>query len=518
MSIAPVAFLGFDAAEPILVKQGIEEGWLPTMAGLVETGRYVALSPVPSRFYNASWPSTITGTDVGDHRIVLDRVLEPGSYRIVDRWARSFRRPPFWRYLSDAGLRSTVSSIYSAPILPSFRGTQVQGWGSIDPYFSKFGHAAFDPPEVEELLRRAVGGRQALYRVSPPHSSSQVRRYRDRMLRSVDEQTRGLAALIAETEWEFFFASFAESHQAGHLLWHLLDPMHPDHNPNTRADVREALPAIYRAIDAALGRLIRQLPADCRYFVLTPHGMGPFYIEDPLELLLELGGWLARRSPGSTRGLRERSLRAAWSLGRRVVPVRSRLRLLVARTRAGSDERATMPLLHVDWPRTRAFALPSDMTSYVRINVVGREPEGTVHPGSEYDRLCDELCGALAAVTDADTGRPAVERVVRCDEVLGGPVEGSFPDICVVWEDSRLVRRFHLPGYGTVDAPRVDSRTGQHRHLGLMIGGGPGIGPSRNEGDGTGNLLDVAPTALALLAVDQPRDLPGRPIAAFTGK
>ena len=154
------------------------------------------------------------------------------------------------------------------------------------------------------------------------------------------------------------------------------------------------------------------------------------------------------------------------------------------------------------------------MTSYVRINLAGREPEGTVRPGADYDRLCDELCGALGAVTDADTGLPAVERVVRMNDLIGGPVEDSLPDICIVWQDGQLVRRFQLPGHGVVEGPRVDPRTGQHRHLGFMLGAGEGIEPSPDEG--SGNLLDVGPTALALLGVDQPAELLGRPIAAFT--
>jgi predicted AlkP superfamily phosphohydrolase/phosphomutase len=514
MRPAPVAFLGFDAAEPLLVHQGIEEGWLPTLAGILEAGRYAVLEPVPSHFHNTGWASLVTGNDIQGHRGVLDRVLVSGTYQIVDKPASSFGRPPFWRYIGDAGLRTTAVSVYSAAPLPSLRGTQVQGWGSIDPYFSKFAEASFDPPEVEQLLRRAVGRRQALYRVNPPRTAAQVRSYRDRLLKSVEEQTRGLEALIDETDWDFFFGSYAEAHQAGHLLWHLADPEHPDYDPNASADLHDALFAIYRAIDAGLGRLIPRLPPECRYFVLTPHGMGPFYIEDPIELMLERGGWFTRRPAAQEGGFRERAARAVWTLGRRVVPVRSRVRLYIARTRAGHNERASMPLSHVDWPHTRAFALPSDMTSYVRVNLAGREPEGIVRPGAEYDRLCDEICATLGAVTDDDTGGSAVERIVRMTDLIGGPIDGELPDICVVWQDGHLVRRFQLPGHGTVDAPRTDDRTGQHRHLGFMLGAGGGIENSREEG--SGGILDVAPTALALLGIDQPADLSGRPIAAFT--
>jgi predicted AlkP superfamily phosphohydrolase/phosphomutase len=511
-SSPPLAFLGFDAAEPTLVQRGLEEGWLPTTARLLETGRCADLSPVPSGFYNTSWSSLVTGTDVGDHQAVLDRKLESGSYRIVDVPASSMQRPPFWRYLSDAGIRSTVVGAYSASIVPSFLGTQVQGWGSIDPYYAKFGDVEFDPPEVEELLRRVVPRRQALYRVSAPRSSSEYRGYRDRILASIDEETRGLAALIDGTDWDFFFGSYGEPHQAGHLLWHLGDPDHAAHDPEASADVRNALVTIYRAVDAGLGHLIERLPEECRVFVLTPHGMGPSYVDDPIEPILELGGWLVRRSGLASTGFRQQSLRTAWALGRRVVPTRLRV---AAQSRLRNRVRAAMPLAHVDWQRTTAFALPSDMTSYVRINLAGREPEGIVRPGEEYDRLCDDLSRTLGAITHADSGLPAVERVVRSEEYFGRPVEGGLPDICVVWAEREPARRLHLPEHGTVEAPRTDPRTGQHRHMGLIVGAGPGIPPSRERG--TGGLLDVAPTALALLGVDQPPQLPGQPIRSFTG-
>jgi predicted AlkP superfamily phosphohydrolase/phosphomutase len=118
-------------------------------------------------------------------------------------------------------------------------------------------------------------------------------------------------------------------------------------------------------------------------------------------------------------------------------------------------------------------------------------------------------------VTDADTGRPAVERVIRCDELFGRSIDGFLPDVCVVWADRSRIGRFQLPGRGTTEGPRTDPRTGQHRHLGFMLGAGHGI--TQSEEQTTGTILDVAPTALALLDVDRPPELPGRPIEAFTG-
>ena len=513
MADAPVAFFGFDAAEPTLVRRGIEEGWLPNLARLTEAGRWAVLSPMPSRFYNSSWACTATGQDVFAHQGIYDRQLEPGSYRIVDVPATSIRQPPFWRYLSDAGLRSTIASIYSAWLLPSFLGSQAQGWGSIDPYFAKFEEMQFDPPELEQLLTRAAGKRQGLYKIPAPKTDDDVRRYRDLMLHSLDQQTRGVSALIAETDWDFFFASFSEPHQAGHLLWHLIDPAHPSHDPDADADVKDALLAIYRAADEGIGRAIERLPDGCRTFVVTPHGMEATYVRDPSEVLLEDGGWLTRRSGVSGGGsVRKQAVRTVWQLGRRVTPVRLRVAAQSRLNRHGI--RAEMPLAHVDWQQTRAFALPSDMTAYLRVNLRGREPEGIVSPGREYEQVCDELEEVFGSLTHAETGAPAVESVVRHDRLFGRPADGAMPDVGVVWADGQPHQRLAVRGHGTIDVPATDDpRTGQHTHLGFLVGAGPGIDPGPEE-VGAG-LLDVAPTALALLGVEQPPALPGRPIQAF---
>ena len=513
----PVAFFGFDAAEPSLVQKGIDDGSLPTMARLVEEGRSALLEPVPSGFHNTSWIATVTGTDVYEHGSVLDRQLESGSYRIVDVRASSLGRLPFWQHLSDAGLDSTVVSIYSTAVVPGLRGTQVQGWGTIDPYSTKHGEMRFEPPDTEALLTRAVGSREQLYHTAPPRTAAEYRAYRDRILRSVDEQARGLAVLLEETRWDFFFGSFAETHHAGHLIWHLSDPAHPAYDPSLADDLRGAMMEIYRAVDRRIGELVERAGSRTRVFVFTPHGMRANYIHDPAEAVLRESGWLVPVGAGGGGDLGGRLLRGAWSVGRRVVP--TRLRLAARSHLAGDGLLATMPLAHVDWAGSRAFALPSDMTSYVRVNLAGREPEGVVQPGEEYDRVCADLARLFGSLTSANSGASVVDRVVRCDEVLGHPAEGPLPDICVVWSDREQVRALRAPEIGTLELDFDDPRTGQHRHVGLIVGRGPGIPPSgqRTIGDYAGNLLDVAPTVLALLGVEPHPALMGRPLELFTG-
>ena len=134
-----VVCIGFDAAERSLVQEGIEQGWLPALASLLERGRCVHLDQSNNVFSGAAWPTTITGTEMQDHLLYLDRQLDPGSYRIVHVGSERLQRPPVWRHVSDAGLNSTVVSVYGAPLLDDFLGTQVLGWGSHDPFNARFG-------------------------------------------------------------------------------------------------------------------------------------------------------------------------------------------------------------------------------------------------------------------------------------------------------------------------------------------------------------------------------------------
>ena len=70
------------------------------------------------------------------------------------------------------------------------------------------------------------------------------------------------------------------------------------------------------------------------------------------------------------------------------------------------------------WCRARAFAVPSNnMTGAIRINLKGREPEGVVEPGAEYEALRREIADALTVLENPETGRPAVQWVARVEEL-----------------------------------------------------------------------------------------------------
>src|SRR5450756_2050639 len=77
-----------------------------------------------------------------------------------------------------------------------------------------------------------------------------------------------------------------------------------------------------------------------------------------------------------------------------------RERLLAAQFRGGTD-----------WSKTTAFAIPSSYSGFLRVNLRGREPQGIVQPGAEYEQVLRRLENDLKQLTDPETGEPVVDRV-----------------------------------------------------------------------------------------------------------
>jgi predicted AlkP superfamily phosphohydrolase/phosphomutase len=502
-----VLLVGIEAMEISLVRQGVAEGWLPAIASLLEEGTAVRLAHGPDLLPGAGWTTVFTGRPVQDHLLIFNRQLAPGTTRIEEVSGDAARVPVFWQVASEAGVRSTVVSAHGAPRLPGFNGTQVL-WGTGDPYTSQT-EPWSDRPEVLDSLRRGWPGRRFGFLDRLPRSASDYQAYLDDVCRQIRMQGEGLAHLMQATEWDFFFGTFYETHEAGHLLWHLQDGAGTDglHQPMRR---------VYQEIDAALGRLLARRDEDTRTFLLTSSGMTRNVPTcQATRSFLRQGGWMAfgdQAPAGDDKWLWWAS--RARTAVHRVTPLALRKALSRLAPAAHGRLVSAGPLLGVDWSATSAFPLPNDTTSAIRFNVAGREPDGIVEPGSGYDRLAAEMDAAVADLVDARTGAPVARQVYRLDRLVGGPVGDVLPDLVIEWEPV-VVEALDSPRTGPITVPG-DPRTGDHRPEGFLIGAGPGVaaGGGGLDDDDAFGLLDVAPTILAAMGVAIPPALPGRPITA----
>jgi hypothetical protein len=166
----------------------------------------------------------------------------------------------------------------------------------------------------------------------------------------------------------------------------------------------------------------------------------------------------------------------------------------------------------VDWARTRAFCLPTDLEGYIRVNLRGREPQGSVAPGEEYRRVLDQLTAALEALTLTESGRGAVRAVLRTDDLYPGPRRDYLPDLIVLWAEGAPFPALSSPAVGTVAGTSPDGRPGTHVPPGYLIRAGKGAGSL----GGLRHISEIAPELLRRFGVAVP-DYMGRAPAALPG-
>ena len=102
-------------------------------------------------------------------------------------------------------------------------------------------------------------------------------------------------------------------------------------------------------------------------------------------------------------------------------------------------------------------------TGGIRINLKGREANGIVEPGAEYEAVCAELTRDLMEVINPDTGKPLVAAIRRASELYEGPYFDRMPDLLVEWNRDGLIARATSPKIGMVVDPNPNLRTGDHR-------------------------------------------------------
>jgi len=513
MSAERVACLAFDCPGISLLENGLAAGRLPTLAGLLENGRAVALADRQEISTPPSWPTMIRGCDLPDHGLFTDRAYAQGGYRIEDVEPEAAKRPPFWRYLSDAGVRSVVLSAYSGEFLYDFEGVQVTGWGSHDPFDGKLGRHRSDPPGLLAELEQLVGPRALRYNGVPPRGARRARAYVEDMSRGCDQQARALRRLLEPGDWRFAFASFGEPHQAGHWLWHLADPAHPDYDPSLDADVHDGLMRVYEAADRAIGSVLAALPEGTVVLIVSPYDMGPnHHLDEALPSLFERAGWLVR-APAARVSPKVRALRAGRRAVRAAVPLalRPALGRLAGRDRLLAD----LALGGGDWPATAAMPVPSDGSSVVRLNLAGRESDGKVQPGDEAETLLDDIAETLLDLRCADTGEPVVARVLRYEELYDAERYTGPADLFIQWARIQRPSAVRSERFGEIPVPTERSIRSVHYAPGFAVGAGPGIEPSGArgfEGSADARLADIAATVLTLLGVPLPPEITGRPI------
>jgi predicted AlkP superfamily phosphohydrolase/phosphomutase len=503
----PLVIIGVDAGDSRLLRQWSCDGTLPALGSVMRRGCWGRTTGPELISEHGMWVTLTSGISRRDHGYYYHRQLVPGTYRLAPVRGRELGVEPFWVGLKDHA-RVAVIDVPDVAAPQPQPGIQLSEWATHSPYFPPSAH----PPAVLTEARR-VFGRQMLVDEEPmsaePEDRTIFRRLRDR----VDKKIALCRRLLAEGEFDLIWIVFGECHTGGHQLWKYLPESQRARTGPGTLELKDGLRDLYEATDRGIGEILRQAGDDANVFVISSVGMKSQYPAAGLgEAFCRQLGYQADPPPSNARA------NGPMALLRRALPrsVRDQASRLLPRTlqeRWISDkfEFAT------DWDRTVAFCIPSYYTSFLRVNLQGREPRGIVTPGAEYEQVLDRIEQDLALLIDPVTAKPAVQYVARATDLFGGAPPETLPDLFVEWaEADHFMERLEHPRTELRQTPCEFHRGSDHSRCGFVAAAGPGIAGRSNIGDISP--LDLVPTFLRLLQATPGTDLAGRPHTGILGE
>jgi predicted AlkP superfamily phosphohydrolase/phosphomutase len=494
-----------------LIAKWSASGDLPNLRRLMDEGLVGSQQGLPGVYVGAHWPSWSTGCHPGKTRIHSWQQLQPGTYRQYQcRAGNEMQRRTFWDALSEAGQRVCVLDIPHSHLSPHINGIQTVEWGAHD---GAFGFRASSPELEREILSR-FGRHPVSGNSDADRTTAELIAFRDDLVRGVRMKRDLTRAFYGKEQWNFFAQVFTEAHCGGHLLWHMHDPAARWHRPEDPRVPGDPLKDVYVAIDEAIGAVLEDVDPDATVIFLANQGMGPKNNASHLLDRMLVGlGYAAPAPTSSRRDWRARTDTAMTRAWQSVpAPIRNRLRLLrdFKRKVINPEHR---PARVIDPAAGKAFTIVNNTAEgAIRVNLVGREPEGKVQRGAEYEAVLDSLTRDLMAVINLETGTPIVAAVHRCDDLYPGPERHHLPDLFVTWRYDAPVNVVGSPRLPRLEGRYAYVRSGDHRPEGMFVVKGPGVRSGRVSAPV--RCTDFAPTILQLLGVAPPADLDSGGIAA----
>lgn len=448
----PVLLVGIDGGEWRVVERLWAAGELPVLKSLADRGVRATLRTA----YNSSpviWTTIATGVTPLAHGITDFVVATPRGDVPISSTVR--RVPALWNMLSRRGRRVAVLGWWGSWPAEPVRGVVVSDRALLD-LPRRVSPDAF-LPRFETLVREAER-EPSLFRWQEEAER------RDRVMAHA---ARHLLADPAGRPFDLLLLYFRSPDVVSHMEWKYYEPERfEDVDPRELAARRDRVPAVYRAVDEALGRLLATAPRDANVLVVSDHGFHAARAEEETRVLLDLDAVLAR------------------------------LGFLARRPDGG-----------IDFARTRVYSHASpdfERARRVRFALAGREPGGTVRP-EERETVRRELESALATVTYAGgepvfwlrpPRRPEVEK--GADLVVGVSPRGA----------SEVLRVGGAPFRGAVREISHISGTHTRSTHGIFLAAGPDIDPAADlEGI---RIHDLAPTVLYALDLPVARDFAGK--------
>lgn len=507
--------IALDGATLDLLQPWMDAGELPLLARLFREGSGGVLNSTVPWATPTAFASFATGTNPGKHGVYdFGRLIGEDYTAFVPTNGADVNGRSLWRLLSDAGLSSGVVNMPMTYPAEAINGFIVAGI----PYPGGSPRVAYPSGLLADLRARGWD----LSRNASDDLGGSYADYYTGLLDLIRTRGEATAHLIRTHNPDFVAVHFLETDQVQHRFWQFMpgEPRYDSDGPHTDAILR-----LYKVTEVAMQQILDAAGEDITVCVMSDHGFGPTRTQVWLNNWLVAHDFLALKSSLGVR-LKQISYRLGLSPAaiREAAPERLKLailqfferqkgRAIAAEMEADSDEvarkgmmdwlteRLALDFYDVDWRQTRAFSTGTTSVGYVWLNVNGRDPQGIVAPGAEYETTRQAIAAELRQW-------PLVGEVLFREDVWHGAHLDHAPDIVVRWADPSTDARYFQTRFSShlLSKPVPNDYAG-HRRDGLFLLHGRNVTAGQTV---TADIVDLAPTFLWLLGQPVPTNMDGR--------
>ncbi|SFS06530.1 Predicted phosphohydrolase or phosphomutase, AlkP superfamily [Halomicrobium zhouii] len=464
--------LGLDGANWALLEPWIEDGRLPNIASLRESGVWTDMESCLPPVTCPNWRCYSTGKNPGKLSVFWWEKIDTDARTLTTPNSRSFKSANYWDYLNDEGLTAGIVNLpMSYPPFDVDEYMVAGGPGSEQESYTY-------PPELADQLDGDG------YRLHPdtPVASKEDRAAADAMVDLIDQRLATFRQLLDDGDVDVAHLTVFYVNVLQHFFWR-----------------GEPTRSAWEVIDEHIGAIREDYP-DATLMLMSDHGCKDVDTVFYINSWLEEEGYLVTETDAADAltgvGINKKEIsKLAHKLG--VHDLVTSLAPEWLTSSIPEDEegfKREQKLEKVDWDRSRAIA----------------SGQGLVYLIDDDPATRDELVADLESLTNP-SGAPIAREVFTSEEAYSGDYVSDAPDI--VFDQRPGVHTSGAIGSNPV-FDDVGHWEAENIRTGLYLADGPDV--DADSLPETISITDVAPTVLTSVDCAVPSDVDGEPLDLFS--
>ena len=512
-NLTKILVIGIDGASIHLIDAWKDE--LPNLGRLIKKGVHGVLKSTIPPITCPAWNCFMTGKNPGKigifdfQRVQFDVRADA---QIVDSTSQD--ASSLWEILSD---NKKKVGIVNVPM--TYPPTEVNGFmitGFSTPLSSK---DYTYPKKLRLELEEKFGDYEVDHDIIfPEYMLTGNEGFLKEVYRLEEKKIEVTKYLMKNYDWDFFMAAFTILDRIQHNFWHYMDIDHPKYNKKAAKRYKNAIKKGYLKVDSILGELLELTDENTIVITMSDHGFGAHYgaffanvwlnnqglLKESMKPTYRIKNYISQYISPKNKLIRLLSRTHILEIlaKERLNQKREWLKNILSMHKADDPFLKSRAYLGIDWKKTRAYCW-----GYGRIfvNLKGRESEGIVSPGLEYERVRNTIINKLKQIRHPITHQKIPIMIFKKEELYWGDHLDKAPDIVFIMDNFKYTQRIELGRNDLWKIPVL--RTGEHRIEGFWTISGKNT--KRNK-ILNAEIIDIAPTILYLFDIPIPEDMDGK--------